>query len=136
MKIVKAVIIPRKIRINTNGQGLLRSVSITCCCAPAEAFHFISAADRVSLRRMRLHFLRSLMGIKRSQVVKNCVGDLLYDVTVQHLLFKFLFRCTAGKPLLHCFIQARSLFHCLTKTLVGAWMSGLCMCVCKGMFEH
>lgn len=79
-KIMKTVIIPRKIRINTTGQGPLRSVSVTCCCAPAKAFHLMSAAGRVLLRRMRLHFFRSLMGIKRSQVLIHTVSVICFMI--------------------------------------------------------
>lgn len=73
---------------------------------------------------------------KKSSGNKLCINYLLYNLIVQHLLFKFFFKCTAGKPLLHCFLQASSLFHCIIKILVGVCMSGFSMC--KGMFnfEH
>lgn len=35
--------------MNTTGQGPLKGVKITGCCAPAKAFHLIPAAERVSI---------------------------------------------------------------------------------------
>jgi len=82
----------------------------------------------------QLRFLRSVMrDQKKSSSYKLCVSDLLYCVSVQHLLF-FL-KCTAEKNLLRCFIQARSLFHSVIKASVVACMNGLCTGVCMDVFN-
>lgn len=132
-------IIPRKVSINTTeksplGRRLNLLLLHNCKSLPPCLCSWIGINKVHSSEEWdNFTFLEVWWGIKRSQVAINCVSDLLYYVSGQHLLF--FFKCTVGKNLLRCFIQARSLFRCIIKALVGARMNGLHMDVRMGMFN-